>query len=99
MSDFPISETITGFVAAAIGWFTNGKVQAKSTDIDNTAKLIELWEKANHNCQTELDELRAEIKQMREEHQQQRQERDDEIHKLQQKVKVLENHIKKLEKV
>jgi peptidoglycan hydrolase CwlO-like protein len=96
-SDLPISETITGVIAAVIGWFTSGKMQAKSTDIDNTAKLIELWEKANHNCQSELDELRAEIKQMRDEHQQQRQERDDEISKLQQKVKVLEGHIKKLE--
>ncbi len=98
MSQFPISETITGIIAAAIAWFSGGKYAARGTEIDNTAKLIDLWEKANHNCQSELDELRAEIKQMREEHQQQRQERDDEISKLQQKVKVLEGHIKKLEK-
>jgi peptidoglycan hydrolase CwlO-like protein len=92
-----ISELITGAIGLFAG-VAGAIVSLRSSKIDNTAKLIELWEKANHNCQSELDEVRAEIKQMREEHQQQRQERDDEISKLQQKVKVLEGHIKKLEK-
>ena len=96
--NLPISETISALVAAGIAWFTHGKLQAKSTDIDNTAKLIELWEKANHNCQKELDELRQEIKDLRTFYESEVQKRDDDISKLQQKVRVLESHIKKLEK-
>ena len=97
MSQFPISETITGIVAAAIAWFSGGKYAAKGTEIDNTAKLIELWEKANHNCQSELDEVRKEIKDLRSCYESEVLKRDSDILSLQQKVKVLENHIKKLE--
>lgn len=98
LSQFPFTETITAVVAAAIGWFTSGKMQAKTTDIDNTAKLIDLWEKANHNCQSELDEVRKEIKDLRAFYESQVLKRDSDILSLQQKVKVLENHIRKLEK-
>lgn len=97
MNQFPISETITGLVAAAIAWFFGGKQAAKGTEIDNTAKLIELWEKANHNCQNELNELREEIRQFRVQASEERLKADDEILKLQQQVKVLQAHIKKLE--
>jgi hypothetical protein len=45
-SELPISEVITGVLAAAIAWITGGKYAAKSTKIDNTAKLIEIWEKS-----------------------------------------------------
>lgn len=96
-SNWPITETITGVIAAAIGWFTGGKLQFKSAQIDNTAKLIELWEKANHNCQKELDEMRAEIRLLRLQGNEERQNNKDEISKLQQQVKVLQAHIKKLE--
>lgn len=96
-SDFPFSESITAIVGAAIGWFTNGKRQAKTDKIDNTAKLIELWEKANHNCQKELDEMREEIRLLRSQSHEERQSNKDEILKLQQQVKVLQAHIKKLE--
>ena len=98
MNQLPISEAITAVIAAVIAWFSHGKLQAKSTDIDNTAKLIELWEKANHNCQKELDELRQEIKDLRTFYESEVQKRDDDISKLQNKVRVLEQHIKKLEK-
>jgi peptidoglycan hydrolase CwlO-like protein len=97
MNDLPISEAITGVVAAAIAWITGGKYAAKSTEIDNTAKLIEIWEKANHNCQKELDEMREEIRVVRLEAGAERERLNDEVAKLQQKVRVLESHIKKLE--
>jgi peptidoglycan hydrolase CwlO-like protein len=98
LHDLPISETLTGFIAAVIAWITGGKYAAKSAKIDSTAKLIALWEQANHNCQSELEELRAEIKQLRSDAAIERERSNDEISKLQSKVKVLENHIKKLEK-
>ena len=97
MSQFPISETITGIIAGIIAWFSGGKYAARGTEIDNTAKLIDLWEKANHNCQSELDELRKEIKDLRSFYESEVLKRDSDILSLQQKVKVLENHIKKLE--
>jgi len=86
----PISETIAAGVAALVAWVTGGKYAAKSAKIDSTAKLIELWEKANHNCQSELDELRGEIKEMRQRY-------EDTIARLEQKIKVMSEHIKKLE--
>lgn len=97
LNDFPFTESITAVIAAAIGWFTGGKRQAKTVEIDNTAKLIELWEKANHNCQKELDEMREEIRLFRLQANEERQKADDEISKLQQQVRVLQAHIKKLE--
>lgn len=97
MTQFPISETITALVTGAVAWFFGGRQAAKGTQIDNTAKLIDLWEKANHNCQSELDELRKEIKDLRSFYEQEVLKRDSDILSLQQKVKVLENHIKKLE--
>ena len=96
-NDLPISETITGAIAAVIAWFSGGKYAAKSTEIDNTAKLIELWKDANHDCRAELDQMRAEIKLFREQAAEERQRADEEISKLQQQVRVLQNHIKKLE--
>ena len=97
LQDFPISETIAAGVAALVAWITGGKYAAKSAKIDSTAKLIDLWEKANHNCQQELDEMRAEIKQVREEASEERQRLNDEISRLTNKIQVLEKHIKKLE--
>jgi peptidoglycan hydrolase CwlO-like protein len=98
MNNLPISEAITALVAATIAWFTHGRLAAKSTDIDNTAKLIELWERANHNCQKELDEMREEIKQVRLEASGERERLNDEVLRLKQEIKVLRGHISKLEK-
>ena len=97
LENLPISESITGLVAGAIAWFFGGKQAAKGTEIDNTAKLIELWEKANHNCQRELDEMREEIRLFRAQAHEEREKADEEILKLQQQVKALQGHIKKLE--
>jgi septal ring factor EnvC (AmiA/AmiB activator) len=98
VSQFPISETITGIIAAAIAWFSGGKYAAKGTEIDNTAKLIELWEKANHNCNEELEQMREEIKQFKAEAAEERQALNDKIKSQDQKIKVLQDHIKKMEK-
>ena len=97
MSNWPISEVITAFVAAVIAWFSGGKWAARSAKVDTTAKLIELWEKANHNCQKELDEMREEIKEVRKEAAEERQRLNDEVFRLQNKIQVLEKHIKNLE--
>lgn len=96
-NEFPISETVAAGIAALIAWVTGGKYAAKSAKIDSTAKLIELWEKANHNCQEELNEMREEIKQVRLEAGSERERLNDEVLRLKQEIKVLKNHISKLE--
>jgi uncharacterized protein HemX len=92
-----ISELITG----AIGLFAGvggAIVSLRSSKIDNTAKLIELWEKANHNCNDELEKMREEIKQFKAEAAEERQALNDKIKSQDQKIKVLQDHIKKMEK-
>lgn len=97
LNDFPFTESITAVIAATIGWFTGGKLNAKSKEISNTAELIALWKDANHDCRAELDLMREDIRTFRLQAAEERQRADDEISKLQQQVKVLQAHIKKLE--
>ena len=99
MHNLPISEAITAIIAALIAWFSHGKLAAKASNIDNTKKLIELWEMANHNCQNELNQMRKEISDMRLAHQTEVQNRDESILQLQNKVEVLQKHVEKIEKL
>jgi len=97
MHNLPISEAITAIIAALIAWFSHGKLAAKSSNIDNTKKLIELWEMANQNCQGELAQMRIDISDMRVAHQDDIKSRDESILQLQQKVAALQRHVEKLE--
>jgi len=97
MHNLPISEAITAIIAALIAWFSHGKLAAKSSNIDNTKKLIELWEMANRNCQEELAQMRIDISDMRVAHQEDVQKRDASILQLQNKVAVLQKHVEKIE--
>lgn len=88
---------MVAIVAGVIGWITSGRFAAKTSEVDNAAKLFDYWEKANHNCREELDLMKEEIKAVRDEANQERQRLNDEVLRLTTKIQVLEKHIKKLE--
>lgn len=59
--DFPVSETITAVVAAAIGWITGGKVQKESAEIQNAKEIMSMWRETAEAHKEEIEALRKEI--------------------------------------
>ena len=90
MSNWPISEAITAVIAGAVAWFFGGKQAARSSQIDDARKIIDLWERTHKNCEKDLEQVKAEIVEMRQRY-------EDTIARLEQKIKVMGEHIKKLE--
>lgn len=90
MTNWPISEVITAFFAGAIAWFFGGKQAARSSQIDDARKIIDLWERTHKNCEKDLEDVKKEIVEMRQRY-------EDTIARLEQKIKVMSEHIKKLE--
>lgn len=97
MTQFPISETITAVVAGAVAWVFGGKQAAKSTMVDDAKKVLEMWQQTNHNCQQELNEMRAEIQAVRKAADDERRHFQEAMEKMQAEIKSLRAHIKKLE--
>jgi chromosome segregation ATPase len=59
--DFPISETITAVIGAAVGWITGGKVQKESAEIQNAKEIMKMWQETAEAHKTEIEALRKEI--------------------------------------
>ena len=64
--DFPISETITAVIGAAVGWITGGKVQKESAEIQNAKEIMKMWQETAEAHKTEIEALRKEITFLRE---------------------------------
>ncbi len=98
MSNFPLSEAITAIVAGVIAWIFGGKQAAKSSMVDDAKKVLEMWQETNHNCQSELNELRAEIQAVRKAASEERQHFKSEMNKMQSEIKALKAYIQKIKK-
>ena len=63
--DFPISETITAVIGAAVGWITGGKVQKESAEIQNAKEIMKMWQETAEAHKAEIEALRKEITSLR----------------------------------
>lgn len=62
----PISETITGIIAATIGWVTGGRTQKQSIEVQNAQTVLSMWQQTAETQRQEINDLKSEIREMME---------------------------------
>lgn len=61
MEQIPLSEIIVGLVSAVIAWFTSGKFQATTSEIQNAREVLAMWRETSENQKDEIEKLKQDI--------------------------------------
>ena len=61
MEQIPLSEIIVAIVTGFITWFTAGKFQATTSEIQNAREVLAMWRETSENQKDEIEKLKQDI--------------------------------------
>lgn len=61
MDQIPLSEVIVALVTGVITWFTAGKFQATTSEIQNARDVLAMWKETSENQKEEIEKLKQDI--------------------------------------
>ena len=61
MDQIPLSEVIVALVTGVITWFTAGKFQATTSEIQNARDVLAMWRETSQEQKEEIEKLKEDI--------------------------------------
>jgi hypothetical protein len=64
MNQLPISEIVTGILAALIGWFSSGRFTKQSIEVQNAQAVLSMWKETATSQRLEIQQMKEEMREM-----------------------------------
>jgi TolA-binding protein len=64
MNQLPVSEIVTGILAALIGWFTSGRFTKQSIEVQNAQAVLSMWKETATSQKIDIQQLKEEMREM-----------------------------------